>query len=291
MYDLAGYYEAESLKQAFSLIKEKGGRPLAGGSDLLIKIREGKIKDPVLVYIGKIPQLWGICLEENGTLSIGACETFSHITRDSLIRRLVPVLGEAVDQVGGPQIRNIGTIGGNVCNGAVSADSVPSLFALNAKLKLESDEGKRIVPIQEFYQGPGKVDLHEAEILTRILIEKKDYEGFCGYYIKYAMREAMDIASLSCCVLSKIEGDILRDIRISYGVAAPVPVRCIKTEEKARGRKIGPELYEILAEGIQEEIQPRDSWRASRTFRMQIGQEIVKRAFEATVKQAGGEHK
>lgn len=291
MYDLAGYYEAGSLKEAFSLIKEKGGKPLAGGTDLLIKIREGKMKDPVLIYIGKIPELSGICLEKDGTLSIGACETFSHITRNPLIRKLVPVLGEAVDQVGGPQIRNAGTIGGNVCNGAVSADSVPSLFAFNARLVLESEKQKRVIPIDEFYLGPGKVDLQEGEILTRILIEKKDYEGFCGHYIKYAMREAMDIAALSCCVLARKEGNLLKDIRISYGVAAPVPVRCRKTEEEARGRKIDAELYELLARGIQREIQPRDSWRASRAFRMQIGQEIVKRAFEAAVRESGGEHK
>ncbi len=113
--------------------------------------------------------------------------------------------GEAVDQVGGPQIRNIGTIGGNICNGAVSADSVPTVFSYNSLLHIANAEGGRVVPVREFYLGPGRVALKQGEVLTHVVIPRAEYEGYHGHYIKYSMRNAMDIATLSCSVVSKVD--------------------------------------------------------------------------------------
>ena len=157
-----------------------------------------------LVSIRDIKEIKGIRLMDSGDIYIGAGTTFSHVTNDSVIQKLIPVLGEAVDQVGGPQVRNIGTIGGNVCNGAVSADSAPTLFSLNAMLRIADGTGGRMVPIRDFYLGPGKVDLHQGDVLTHIVIPGKDYQGYHGFYIKYSMRNAMDIATLSCSVVSRI---------------------------------------------------------------------------------------
>lgn len=217
----------------------------------------------------------------------------------TVIQKLIPVLGEAVDQVGGPQVRNIGTIGGNVCNGAVSADSAPTLFSLNAMLRIADGTGGRMVPIQDFYLGPGRVDLHQGDVLTHIVIPGKDYQGYHGFYIKYSMRNAMDIATLSCSVVSRIDPQkkVLEDVRITFGVAAPVPYRCHKTEEALKGMEIGDELFAKVEALVREEINPRDSWRASKAFRLQIGGEIAKRALKESIRRgmvddenaAGGE--
>ena len=171
MYDIENYYNAESIKEAVSLLKEHPDtRIISGGSDVLIKIREGKMAGTSLVSVRDIKEMQGVTLMDSGDIYIGAGTTFSHVTNDPVIREHIPVLGEAVDQVGGPQVRNIGTIGGNVCNGAVSADSAPTLFSLNAMLRIADGEGGRTVPIDMFYLGPGKVDLHRGDVLTHIII-------------------------------------------------------------------------------------------------------------------------
>ena len=291
MYDIENYYNASTIAEAVELLKEHPqARIISGGSDVLIKIREGKMAGTSLVCIRDIKEIQGVQRMDSGDIYIGAGTTFSHITADPVIRRWIPVLGEAVDQVGGPQIRNIGTIGGNVCNGAVSADSAPTLFSLNALLRLSDGKGGRTVPIEKFYLGPGKVDLQPGEMLTHIVIPEREYMGYHGHYVKYSMRNAMDIATLSCSVVSKVDPvkKILEDVRITFGVAAPVPYRCAKTEEVLKGMALGEKLYEEAENLVRQEINPRDSWRASRAFRVQIAGEIAKRALIRTVELAGG---
>ena len=292
MYDIENYYNASTIKEAVTLIKEHpDARIISGGSDVLIKIHEGKMAGTSLVCIRDIKEIKGIDLMESGDIYIGAGTTFSHVTSDPIIQKYIPVLGEAVDQVGGPQVRNIGTIGGNVCNGAVSADSVPTLFSLNAMLRIADGTGGRMIPIRDFYLGPGKVDLHQGDVLTHIVIPGKEYQGYHGHYIKYSMRNAMDIATLSCSVVSKVnpEKKILEDVRITFGVAAPVPYRCVETENAIKGMPLGEELLSKVEEMVRQEIHPRDSWRASREFRLQIGGEIARRALMRSIELAGGD--
>lgn len=294
MYDIENYYNAKSVEEAATLLREHpDSRIISGGSDVLIKIREGKMAGTSLVCIRDIKEIQGISKKENGDIYIGAGTTFSHITNDPIIQECIPVLGEAVDQVGGPQIRNIGTIGGNICNGAVSADSAPTVFSLNALLRIEDGNGGRTVPVKEFYLGPSRVDLKRGEILTYVIIPAEEYQGYHGHYIKYSMRKAMDIATLSCSVVSRVdtEKNILEDVRITFGVAAPVPFRCEKTEAALKGMPVDEKLYQTIEESIRQEISPRDSWRASREFRLQIGGEIAKRALIRTVELAGGNRK
>ena len=287
MYDIEKYYNAKTVSEAVLLLKEHpDARIISGGSDVLIKIREGRMAGTSLVSIRDVEEIKGIARNEDGDILIGAGTVFSHITADPIIQKYIPVLGEAVDQVGGPQIRNIGTIGGNICNGAVSADSVPTVFSYNSLLHIANEDGGRIAPVREFYLGPGRVDLHPGEVLTHVIIPKKEYAGYHGHYIKYSMRNAMDIATLSCSVVSRIDPlkKVLEDVRITFGVAAPVPYRCAKTEEALRGMEIGEELYQKVEELVREEINPRDSWRASKAFRLQIGGEIAKRALKESVR-------
>lgn len=290
MYDIENYYNAKTVSEAVALLLEHpDARIISGGSDVLIKIREGRMAGTSLVSIRDIEELKGIERKENGDIYIGAGTVFSHITVDPVIQKYISVLGEAVDQVGGPQIRNIGTIGGNICNGAVSADSVPTVFSYNSLLHIANAEGGRVVPVREFYLGPGRVDLHPGEVLTHVVIPREEYEGYHGHYIKYSMRNAMDIATLSCSVVSKVDPEtkILEDVRITFGVAAPVPYRCVETEALLKGKTLNEDLYRELEESIRGEIHPRDSWRASKAFRLQIGGEIARRALIRTVELAG----
>ena len=228
MYDIKALYEASSVNEAIELMRQHpDAKIIAGGSDVLIKLREGKLAGCELVSIYGIDALRGISMDEDGTLRILPLTSFSHITKDPLINKHIKVLGEAVDMVGGPQIRNIGTIGGNISNGVTSADSASTLHAWDAIVELTSAEGVRQLPIKEYYISAGKVALRPAELLTAILIKKESYAGYKGHYIKYAMRNAMDIATLGCSVNVKLSDDkkTILDARIAYGVAGPVPLR------------------------------------------------------------------
>ena len=294
MYDIEKYYQAKDVEDAVRALEEDADAVvISGGSDVLIKIREGKLAGCSLVSIHGIPALEGVRMEEDGTIVIGPATTFSHITYDPVIQKYIPALGWAVDQVGGPQIRNIGTIGGNVCNGVTSADSAALLFTLNAVLELTGPKGTREIPVAEFYTGPGRTLREHAEILTAIKITRENYRGFYGHYTKYGKRNAMEIATLGCAVHVKLSADNMRisEFRLGFGVAAPTPIRCFKTEETVKGMAVtDPELYEKIQEGAVSEVTPRSSWRASREFRLQLVRELsVRTAKEAIEKASGGE--
>ena len=292
MYDIKALYEAESIEHAISLLKEHPeAQIIAGGSDVLVQMREGKRAGKELVSIYMIDEMRGVSYEADGAIRIGSLTSFSHITKDPIIQKHVNVLGEAVDMVGGPQIRNIGTIGGNTCNGVTSADSASTLHAWDAIIEITGPEGIRRIPIHDFYIKAGVVDLKPAELQTAIIIPKEAYEGYFGHYIKYAMRNAMDIATTGCSVNVKLSEDkkTIEDARIAYGVAGPVPMRAPSAERAAKGKPISKETVKAFAQAVLEDINPRDSWRASKAFRQHIAVVLAERALRESIRLAGGE--
>ena len=292
MYDIKALYEAENVRHATELLlAHPEARIIAGGSDVLIQIREGKLAGATLVSIYGLNELRGIAMEADGTLRIGALTSFSHIAKDPLINEHIPVLGEAVDMVGGPQIRNIGTIGGNTCNGVTSADSAATLVAYDAAVELTGAEGVRLVPIREFYIKAGQVDLRPGEIETAIRIPRESYAGYQGHYIKYAMRNAMDIATCGCSANVKLSPDkkAIVSARLAYGVAGPVPMRAPSAEDAANGKPVSPETIEAFAKAALADVNPRTSWRATKEFRLHLVEELARRTLTEAIKRSGGE--
>ncbi len=292
MYDIGKFYQAADVEDAVrALVKDPEAVVISGGSDVLIKIREGKLAGCSLVSIHGIKELEGIGMEEDGTIVIGPATTFSHIANNDMIQKHIPMLGDAVDMAGGPQLRNIGTIGGNVCNGVTSADSASSLCCLDAVLVLKGPDSVREVPISQWYTGPGRTVRNHDEVLTAIRIKKENYQGYGGHYIKYGKRNAMEIATLGCAVSVKLTEDkrYIQDLRLGYGVAAPTPIRCHKTEGAVKGMETGEALAQAVGKSALEEVNPRSSWRASREFRLQLVEELGRRAVKQAVINAGGE--
>ena len=292
MYDIGKFYQAADVEDAVrALVEDPEAVVISGGSDVLIKIREGKLAGCSLVSIHGIKELEGIGMEEDGTIVIGPATTYSHIANNDMIQKHIPMLGDAVDMAGGPQLRNIGTIGGNVCNGVTSADSASSLCCLDAVLVLKGPDSVREVPISQWYTGPGRTVRNHDEVLTAIRIKKENYQGYGGHYIKYGKRNAMEIATLGCAVSVKLTEDKrhIQDLRLGYGVAAPTPIRCHKTEEAVKGMETGEALAQAVGKGALEEVNPRSSWRASREFRLQLVEELGRRAVKQAVINAGGE--
>ena len=291
MYDLKHLYEAASVEEAIRLRQEHPeAQIMAGGSDVLVQVRSGRRAGKELISIYGIDAMRGVCLDENEAIRIGSLTSFSHITKDPIIQKYINVLGEAVDMVGGPQIRNIGTIGGNTCNGVTSADSASTLFALDAIVELTGANGVRQIPISDFYIKAGVVDIHPDEIQTAILIPKESYENCYGNYFKYAMRNAMDIATTGCSVNVRLSADkkTIERVRVAFGVAGPVPMRAPSAEAKGNGQSVSMDTVEAVAQAVLEDINPRDSWRASKALRQHIAVELTRRCMIKSIELAGG---
>ena len=292
MYDLTSIHRAASVADAIAALeRDPQAVVIAGGSDVLIKIREGKLAGCRLVSIhGLDDELAGVKVLEGGDLAIGPLTTFHNVTYDPLIRTHVPVLGEAADMAGGPQLRAVGTIGGNVCNGVTSADTASTLMAFGARMHVQGPGGWRVVPIEGWYKGVGKVDLRPAELLCRIVIPKENFEGWSGHYIKYAQRNAMDIATLgvSCLVRLSEDKGVCEDVRLAFGVAAPTPIRSHTAEDGVRGLPVDEAAGKIGDLALQD-INPRTSWRASKEFRVQLVKELSGRALLEAARKGGAQ--
>lgn len=295
MYDIQEMYEAQSAEDAVRLlIKYPEAKIIAGGSDVLIEIREGKLAGATLVSIQKLDELRGVLMDQDGTIRIGPLTSFSHIASDPVIQKYIPVLAEAVNTIGGPQLRNIGTIGGNVCNGVTSADSASTLLALDAVMEYLGSPGTRRVPISEHYISAGRTALAHNEILRAILIPRESYENCSGCYIKYAMRNALDIATLGCSANIRLaaeskntEHPVIERLRLAYGVAGPVPMRARSAEKALAGKTAAAENIIRAAHAALDDITPRTSWRASKEFRQQLAEELAKRAITEALKRMG----
>jgi xanthine dehydrogenase FAD-binding subunit len=234
MYDIESLYEATSVDDACrALAEDPKAIVIAGGTDVLVKVRGGKLAGAHLVSIhGLNDELDGVRLADDGTVEIGPITWFHHVTTSPVIQTTVPTLGEACDTPGGPQLRVSGTIGGNVCNAATSADTASTLFAYGALLDVRSVRGERTIPIEQWYAGPGRSTKERDEVLVRIRIPRDHYEGFTGHYFKYGKRRALEIATMGCCCLVKLGADksTIDDIRLAFGVAAPTPMRATNAQ-------------------------------------------------------------
>ena len=240
MYDMAALYQAADVQDAIRLrLEHPEAQIIAGGTDVLVQMREGKRAGKALISIQRCDEMRGVTIDEEENIRIGSLTSFTHITNDPIIQRYINVLGEAVDMVGGPQIRNAGTIGGNTCNGGTSADSASTLHAWEAIVELTGVNGKRCLPIRDFYLKAGVVDIRaaEGEIQTALLIPRASWENTKGFYIKYGMRNAMEIATTGCSVNVRLSEDkkTFDRVRIAYGVAGPVPMRAPSAEAVVNG--------------------------------------------------------
>lgn len=289
MLDIESNTCVSSLREAFSALEaDEQAILVAGGTDVLIRIREGKCAGARLVSIGGISELKGVSLCTNGDIRIGPLTTFRELEEDPLVQQCIPILSQAAGTVGGPQIRAAGTVGGNICNGVTSADTASTLCALNARLTACSSAGERTYSIHEHYLGPGKVALLHREILTAITVAEADYAGYIGRYHKCAKRKAMDITTLGCALWMKLDAQrsCIADIRIACGVAAPVPVRARQTEAVLAGMPVAQALAEGPA-ALRKEITPRDSWRASKDFRLHIAGEALAESMKMALEDEG----
>ncbi len=288
MFDLESYHKANTAAEAVQLLAQNPQAvPIAGGTDVLVRLHQGHADYRHLVDIHDVAELKQVTLEKDGTIVIGAGVTFCHLLQDQIIKENIPVLAEGASFLGGPQIRNMATVGGNICNGAPCADSAAPLLVLDAEVVLMGPQGERQLPLHEFYQGPGLVDRKQAEIMVALRIAPDHYQCWSASYHKYAMRDAMDIATIGCAAACLLEGGEIADFRMAFTVAGPTPLRCWQTEAKARGAMADKSLIELVCRSVLTDLRPRDSWRSPKAFREHIIQTLAERVLNQALQTCG----
>jgi len=253
------YLEPKTVGETVQILSTYGAKAkvLAGGTDLLASMKRRKIEPEFVVYIKNIPELDYIERSQGEGVRIGALATHKSIGTSPLISGKFEVLASACSKVGSPHIRSLGTIGGNICMAGPSQDTPPALLVLDAKLKLVSTDGERIVPIDGFYTAPFKTVIKETELLTEIQIPALPPRT-AGCYRWVTKRTSVDETLAGVAVLMTLDSDdTCKDIRIGLCSVAPTPMRAKRAEEVLKGRKLEDKLIQEAAQSAMEEARPR----------------------------------
>jgi carbon-monoxide dehydrogenase medium subunit len=280
------FYAPKSLGEAVRFLSEKGSRTgiIAGGTDLIPKLREGVSQPDFVLNLLEIEELNGI-REANQVLHIGATTTHTQIAESSALQRTCPALVQAAAAVGGPLVRNRGTIGGNLANASPAADLACALLALEAEAVLRSEKRIRVVPLGDFFVGPGQTMINPDELLTEVSIRPP--RGKCVFR-KLGRRQAMSLSIVNAAVCLEMEGKICRKSRIALGSVAPTPIRCHAAEMMLANKEIGPELISKCAGAAVALAKPIDDQRAKAWYRVEAGTVLLKRALAEAAGLQGG---
>jgi len=272
------FHKFSNLEPVLELIckHRETSKIIAGGTDLLIEIRkeDKKLKGiHNIIDINDIPELREIRIE-NDICTIGACCTHSEISRSDIIANLFPVLKMAVDKIGSPQIRNVATIGGNICNLAACADSIAPLLIYDAKVKLCSLTKERIVPLVTILLKPYKTDVCKDEILTHILMPLPDKTWKYTFY-KLGRRQGVSISRLSYAIMLKSENNTIQEIRLAFGALFSVPKRLIELERELNNQTISEQLWKDTSRKVAQQILDETGVRWSTAYKLPALQQLL----------------
>jgi len=275
----------ETIDEALSLLFQYKGRAkvIAGGTDVVPKLKRREIRAPeYIIDLKGISGLDYIKYDADSGLSLGALVTIRAVETSPTIREKFSVLAQAAQSMASPQVRNRGTIAGNICNAVPSADSAPALLTLEARLKLIGQKGERMVEIEDFFTGPNQTALTDEEILQEIQIPSLPPHAK-GIYLKLTPRRAMDLAIAGVAVVVIPEDGVCTDIRIALGAVAPTPIRAKGAEGILRGQRFTEEVIEKAAQTAAEESQPIDDHRASGEYRREMVKVLTRRAINQAI--------
>jgi carbon-monoxide dehydrogenase medium subunit len=273
------YLRPKSMDEAISLNQRYGekARYIAGGTDVIVKIKERQIRPEYLISLRGIPGLDQITYEE-GELRIGALVTHRALELSAVIRKHFPILTDAVGNIGSVQIRNVATIGGNIVNAVPSADGATPLIALGAKIRLAGPKGERTMVLEDFFTGPGQTVLRQGEILREFIVPRLPPRTG-GAYWKHMRRAAMELPILGVSVLLSLAEDMqtCEEARIGLGVMAPTPMRAKKAEAVLRGKKLSADILEEAGKVAASESKPRDTARGEAWYRREMVEVLIPR--------------
>jgi CO/xanthine dehydrogenase FAD-binding subunit len=277
------YKVPRTLDEACDLLWDfpEEGKIIAGGTDLVVGMRKGDLRPRCLIDITRIEELRKIEESENG-ISIGAGVTHSELASSPLIKKFGKVLSEAASWIGSPQIRNLGTLGGNIVNASPAADTLPPLMVLDAVGRVVSKAGKRDIPLLQFFSRPYETILKPHEILAQVRFPRLPSTAKSGF-IRLARREAMAIARMSVAVIVRLERGRFEDVRISVGSVTPTPRRMLEAEGILKGRAPDEEGLKLAAHRVSETMIRQSGVRPSTSYKKQVVEALLIRAMKSAL--------
>jgi CO/xanthine dehydrogenase FAD-binding subunit len=267
----------QTLNELWQILEDEPRSTLyAGGTDLLVKIRSGLIHPDQMICLGRIEELKGV--EDRGdAVLIKTCSTHTRLLESPIIRIHFPVLAEALKVLGAPPVRNMGTIGGNICTASPAADTLPPLYVLDAEVEIRSKSASRRIALKEFILGPGKTCLRAGEIVSGIWIKKASGYNL-HHFEKVGQRKALAIAVVSLAALLKIsEKGIVEKARLAWGSVAPTVVTSTEIEATFIGRRLSRQVLEEAGQLARATVKPIDDIRASGDYRRQVAGNLLLR--------------
>jgi CO/xanthine dehydrogenase FAD-binding subunit len=280
------YLAPKTIAEALSLLSryKERAKVIAGGTDVVPQLKRREIKAPqYIIDLKGIPGLDYIKYDEVGGLALGALATIHAVETSAIIQEKFSILFQAAQSMASPQVRNRGTIVGNICNAVPSADTATALLTLEAKLKLVSQQGERMVNIEDFFTAPNQTVLADEEILQEIQISNLPPHAK-GIYLKLTPRRAMDLAIVGVAVVVIAEDGFCNDIRIALGAVAPTPIRAKRAEGILKGQKFDEQAIEKAAQTAAEESKPIDDHRASAEYRREMVKVLTRRAINQAIR-------
>ncbi len=279
-------FNCETIEEACSLLSKykDGARVLSGGTDLIVKMKHKLVTPDYLVNIKRVPGLDTIRQDKENGLTIGALTTLQAVKNSPIIKGDFAALYDASSVLGTRQVRNLATIGGNLCNASPAAECAPALLTLEAKVRIIGEKGYRTVELKDFFTGPGKTVLDYDEILTDIQIPEPP-ENTGGVYLKHSTRR-IDVAMVGVAVVVQMDENRFEDIRIALGAVGPSPFRAEKAEEVLRRKEFTDELALKAARVASEESLPIDDIRGNSDYRKEMVETLVKQAIDGAIARA-----
>jgi carbon-monoxide dehydrogenase medium subunit len=275
------YYEPATLDEAVALLGRHRGAAsvLAGGTDLLVEIKEQLRRPQHVVNIKKIPGIDSFDYDDRRGLRIGALVTARAIETSPVVLAKYPGLAQAARELGSIQIRNRATLVGNVCRASPSADTLPPLIADRAAARLYGPGGERIVELEHFFTGPGRTLLAPDELVIELVVPPPaPHMG--KVYLKHGRRKAMELATVGVAVALTVEGGRCRDVSIVLGAVAPTPIRARSAEDALRGQSADETCIANAARAARSEARPISNVRASADYRSEMVEVLTRRALE-----------
>ncbi len=280
MTELKHYFAPTSLDQAVECLKGGDVTILAGGTDLTPQSQSGKIRfKQTLMNIRHVPELNGIT-REGPEIRIGALATITEIMEHPLVKEHLPVLADACNHFASDQIRNAGTLGGNICNASPAGDTLVPLLVLDACVELASMPENKLyqhcMPLSDFFTGPGKTRKSLCELVTGVRIPVPG-PGHVAHFYKHGTRPALDISTISIGIAGTLKDGALSNVRVAFGAVAPTPVRAAQTEQALEGKRLDEAAIDSIAAIARDEVKPIDDVRASAWYRKEMIHNITKR--------------
>ena len=270
------YYRPDNIQELLELVNKVGarGKILAGGTDLISGVRAGKITLPENVIDINRVGLNSIDYS-GGVVNVGAAAKLSDISASNIVTTRIPILAAAISEMGSTQVRNMGTIGGNLCNASPAADTAPPLLVLDSKLHIMGAGGEKVVSVHEFFLGPGKSLLSSKEVLTRIEVPMQPLDAKCAF-VKLGRRKSLTLSTVCVAAIVRTKNGTFEDARIALGAVAPTPLRIRKAEESIKGKRVCEESIDEASTIVRNEVKPITDVRASEEYRRQMSYELTK---------------